>query len=55
MWYRPSHMKTLYDTCRTNVKIWKEFPSGAHNDTVVEPGYFDSIREFINEQLIMRH
>ena len=45
-------MKQLYEICRTNVKIWHEFPSGSHNDTIVEPKYFDYISEFINDQVI---
>lgn len=48
-------MKMLFGLCRTNVKLWKEFPEGQHNDTVVSPGYFDNIKEFINDQVIMRH
>jgi abhydrolase domain-containing protein 13 len=48
----PAHMKQLFDICRTNVKIWREFASGSHNDTVVEPNYFEYIAEFISDQVI---
>jgi hypothetical protein len=40
-------MKTLYGLCIAPVKIWKDFPQGSHNDTVVEEGYFNAIDEFI--------
>ena len=42
-------MKTLHDVCKSNVKIWKEFSNGTHNDTVGEEGYFDAIQEFIRQ------
>ena len=40
-------MKKLYDICRADVKIWKEFPEGSHNDTIAEAGYFEAIDEFV--------
>jgi hypothetical protein len=52
---RPTQMKQLHSMCRTNLKIWKEFPSGSHNDTVVEPGYFEYIADFINQKVMKRH
>jgi hypothetical protein len=45
-------MKELYDICKSRTKIWKEFPEGSHNDTVAEDNYFDSIDEFIVEQVL---
>ncbi|KAF2405149.1 BEM46 family protein-like protein [Trichodelitschia bisporula] len=47
----PSHMKTLYDVCRSQPKVWREFPQGSHNDTVAEPGYFNYIDEFLDEHV----
>ena len=41
-------MRKLYDLCKTEVKVWKEFPNGSHNTTVTEDGYFQSIQSFIN-------
>ncbi|RVX68874.1 hypothetical protein B0A52_07529 [Exophiala mesophila] len=41
-----SMMKDLHDLCPTK-KTWKEFPSGDHNSTVAEPGYFDAIWDFL--------
>lgn len=47
-------MKTLYSLCTARVKIWKDFPEGSHNDTVVEEGYFNSIDEFILVEILGR-
>ena len=40
-------MKKLFELCRADVKIWKEFPEGSHNDTIAETGYFEAIDEFV--------
>jgi abhydrolase domain-containing protein 13 len=45
-------MKALYDTCQTQVKIWKEFPDGSHNDTIAEEGYFEAIDGFLLAQVV---
>ncbi|KAF8252748.1 alpha/beta-hydrolase [Wilcoxina mikolae CBS 423.85] len=42
----PEHMARLHEVC-VSPKAWKAFPDGSHNDTWVEPGYFQSIMEFI--------
>lgn len=47
----PLHMKGLYDLCTVENKIWKAFPSGSHNDTVMESGYFESIDRFIEHHV----
>ena len=52
--FRPAHMKTLYGLCTAPVKIWKDFPEGSHNDTVVEEGYFNAIDEFILVEILGR-
>ncbi|KAF2737857.1 BEM46 family protein-like protein [Polyplosphaeria fusca] len=46
-----SHMAQLYKICRSEPKVWKEFPNGSHNDTVMEKAYFESIEEFISEHV----
>ncbi|KAK1755129.1 protein bem46 [Echria macrotheca] len=43
----PIHMKRLYDMATTPVKIWKPFPGGDHNSSVLEEGYFESIADFM--------
>lgn len=47
-------MKTLYGLCTSPVKIWKDFPEGSHNDTVVEEGYFNAIDEFLLVEILGR-
>ena len=48
----PVMMKTLFDVCKVERKMWKDFPHGDHNSTVGEPGYFDAIWEFLVEYVI---
>jgi hypothetical protein len=47
-----SHMKGLYDLCTAEKKIWKAFSDGSHNDTVAEPGYFEAIDMFIQQDVL---
>ena len=42
-------MSELYKLATTPTKIWKPFPSGDHNSSVLEDGYFDSIANFIRQ------
>ncbi|KAG9298761.1 hypothetical protein G9A89_012829 [Geosiphon pyriformis] len=52
----PEHMRKLYELSETRaVKEWKEFPSGTHNDTIIQPGYFEAIGEFLENQVISRN
>lgn len=49
----PAHMmKTLYDLCKVDRKVWKTFSNGHHNDTVAEPGYFDAIWTFLVQDVL---
>ncbi|THY10297.1 alpha/beta hydrolase BEM46/Esterase/lipase/thioesterase [Aureobasidium pullulans] len=48
----PSHMKRLFDICRSEPKIWKEFPYGDHNNTVTEAGYFHYVQEFLDKYIV---
>ncbi|CCC70204.1 hypothetical protein NCAS_0E01340 [Naumovozyma castellii] len=43
----PAHMKKLFDTCPARDKKFFEFPLGHHNDTIVQDGYWDIIRDFL--------
>lgn len=43
----PAHMDALYERCRSDIKVWKHFADGTHNDTCVKPKYFESIGEFL--------
>lgn len=50
--YRPEHMRDLYRVCRAKTKIWKDFPNGTHNETILQPKYFDYIEEFITKEVM---
>jgi hypothetical protein len=45
----PSHMVKLFQICRSDTKVWKDFPNGDHNNTVAEPEYFSYIDNFLKE------
>ncbi|CAG8509344.1 2010_t:CDS:2 [Dentiscutata heterogama] len=46
------HMKSLYELAQpTGGKEWKEFSNGMHNDTTLQPGYFQYIGWFIKKNL----
>jgi fermentation-respiration switch protein FrsA (DUF1100 family) len=47
-------MRTLYDICKVETKIWRAFENGSHNATVAEPGYFDAIWEFLLQEVQVR-
>jgi fermentation-respiration switch protein FrsA (DUF1100 family) len=44
-------MRTLYEICNVDTKVWKSFENGSHNATVAEPGYFDAIWEFLVQEV----
>ncbi|CAG8444151.1 14352_t:CDS:2 [Ambispora leptoticha] len=49
----PEHMRQLYELAETRGgKVWKEFVNGTHNDTVIQPGYFETIGEFIENRVM---
>ncbi|POS86276.1 BEM46 family protein-like protein [Erysiphe pulchra] len=43
----PEHMRRLFEICQST-KIWKPLPSGDHNSSVLEPGYFETIEDFLS-------
>lgn len=47
-------MKTLYEICNAETKVWRTFENGNHNATVAEPGYFDAIWEFLVQDVQAR-
>ena len=47
-----SHMDELYRICRAPIKVWREFADGTHNESVVQPGYFNNIVDFVNEYVL---
>jgi fermentation-respiration switch protein FrsA (DUF1100 family) len=40
-----SHMEDLYELCLAE-KEFVRFRNGTHNDTCIQPGYFEAIQEF---------
>ncbi|GAP83529.2 putative bem46 family protein [Rosellinia necatrix] len=44
----PSHMRKLYEVTTAPTKIWKTLPTGDHNSSVLEDGYFEAISEFVS-------
>ncbi|KAL5614720.1 hypothetical protein BROUX41_004815 [Berkeleyomyces rouxiae] len=45
----PNHMRKLHELAKTPKRVWKSFPGGDHNSSVLEEGYFESISTFVNE------
>ena len=50
----PAHMRHLYEICRAQKKIWKAFPDGTHNESIMQPGYFQYIADFIEDEVIAK-
>lgn len=46
---RPAHMRQLYEISTSSHKVWKPFPGGDHNSSVIEPGYFEAVADFVND------
>ena len=43
-----SNMRSLFDQYSPKqIKIFKTFVNGTHNDIVMQPGYFDEIENFV--------
>lgn len=49
----PMHMKELYKLCPSDKKQIFEFPLGFHNDTIVQDGYWEIIREFLEQHRLI--
>ncbi|PWN48440.1 alpha/beta-hydrolase [Violaceomyces palustris] len=50
----PSHMDALYERCSSQIKVWKGFEDGTHNDTCVKPNYFETISNFLMNHVVPR-
>lgn len=49
----PAHMAKLYELSETReVKDWVQFELGMHNDTCIQSGYFEAIREFLERRVL---
>lgn len=40
-------MRRLYEVATTPTKIWKPLPTGDHNSSVLEDGYFEAVSDFV--------
>ncbi|KAI8890841.1 alpha/beta-hydrolase [Backusella circina FSU 941] len=48
----PGHMAKLYKIAQTSgTKVWRDFENGTHNDTCMQDGYFESIGEFVYDNV----
>ncbi|CAO0791975.1 Alpha/Beta hydrolase protein [Mucor lusitanicus] len=48
----PGHMAKLYNISQTSgVKVWRDFENGTHNDTCMQSGFFESIAEFVRDNV----
>lgn len=45
----PSHMDQIYALLKTPRKTFHVYPDSVHNDTVVQPEYWDRVRAFIDD------
>lgn len=43
----PRHFRKLYDDCPSKRKLFRILPEGAHNNTVLQPNYWDYVYQFI--------
>lgn len=42
-------MKDLYDICPSGSKQIYEFPFGTHNTTIIQDGYWEIVRKFLED------
>lgn len=47
----PLHMKQLFELSTSERKIFREFEKGFHNDTVIQPHYWDFFFEFCRNEI----
>lgn len=48
----PDHMKELIELCPADVKVVEFFAHGTHNDTLVQPEYWDKLCLFIRKYVV---
>lgn len=42
-------MRKLHELAKSPKRVWKSFPGGDHNSSVLEEGYFETITDFVND------
>lgn len=45
----PMHMKKLFELCPSKSKRIFEFPLGHHNDTIIQDGYWEIVKDFLQK------
>ncbi|GAC98285.1 hypothetical protein PHSY_005878 [Pseudozyma hubeiensis SY62] len=48
----PPHMDSLFERCKSKVKVKKDFLDGTHNDTCIKQGYFEAVGEFLMDHVV---
>lgn len=43
----PAHFRKLYELCGSQHKTFKTYAHGMHNDTIIQPGYFEDLLAFL--------
>lgn len=47
----PSHMDTIYSLLKSQDKSIHKFSNSTHNDTVIQPDYWNKVQEFIQQKV----
>ncbi|ANB11356.1 hypothetical protein AWJ20_4162 [Sugiyamaella lignohabitans] len=47
----PNHIRELYEMSKADVKEFKLYPKGTHNDTCVQDGYWTDVYQFIHNKV----
>lgn len=47
----PDHMDRIYQLLQSSDKAMLKYEQSCHNDTVMQPGYWESVHEFIREKV----
>lgn len=47
----PSHMDKLFELLKSREKYFHKFPDSFHNDTVMQPTYWDIVHDFIRDKV----
>lgn len=47
----PDHMDKLFELFKSREKYFHKFPDSSHNDTVMQPTYWDTVHDFIRDKV----
>lgn len=51
----PEHMDRIYALSKSEDKVMYKFENSLHNDTVIQPGYWEKVQEFIDDKVSSSH